>query len=202
MRIVRDQLGSYIYPVHRLDVATSGVLLFALDSSSAARIQAQFAARTITKRYFAIVRGWTSEEGKVDSPLDGAASETAFTRIATMELPAPSKRYATSRYSLAAVEPLTGRRHQIRRHLAHLRHPLVGDTIYGDGTHNRIFRERIPQSGLFLKAYSIQLAHPRSGEELVIRSRWNRAWLEAFDLFGMCPITPERVTRSSVSRLS
>lgn len=198
--MLRDQLHTYLYPVHRIDAATSGVVLFALDSSSAAAIQRQFAQREISKLYFAITRGWVGPEGSIESPLDGAECATSFKRLSAVDLPVHVSHHPTSRYSLVSVEPETGRTHQIRRHFAHLRHPLIGDTIYGDGKHNRFFRGRIPSGGLFLKAYAIAFRHPQTGEPIYIRSRWNRPWLEAFDLFGVCPSGPYAALSASPVR--
>jgi tRNA pseudouridine65 synthase len=194
LAILRNQIGRYLYPVHRLDGATSGVLIFALNSESAALIQAQFQNQTIKKTYFAVVRGWVESDGVIDHPLssDGESenrleSKTSYSRVGQVELPVVIARYPTARYSLVRVHPHTGRMHQIRRHFLHLRHPLIGDTIYGDGKHNRFFRDKIGGSGLFLKAYSLSMTHPVSQMPLTIVSRWNHQWHQMFDLFGICP---------------
>jgi tRNA pseudouridine65 synthase len=187
LAILRKQIDRYLYPVHRLDGATSGVLLFALSAEAASRVQSQFQSQGIRKTYFAVVRGWVEPEGVIDSALDDAPSRTSFSRLGTLELPVEVARYPTSRYSLVRVHPHTGKMHQIRRHFAHIRHPLIGDSIYGDGKHNRFFRDKIVGSGLFLKAYSLALTHPRSGCALKITSRWNHEWHQLFDLFGICP---------------
>jgi tRNA pseudouridine65 synthase len=188
--LLRRQIGSYLYPVHRLDGATSGVLLFALDGEAAAALQQQFQNREITKIYFAMVRGWTDAEGRIESPLSGAESVTHFTRIATTELPVAVGRYPSTRYSLVHVRPETGRMHQIRRHFEHLRHPLIGDSTYGDGPHNRFFKERIPGSSLFLKAHSIAFTHPSTRKMIRLKAPWNHVWHQAFEMFGVCPFTP------------
>ena len=187
LQLLRKQISSYLYPVHRLDGATSGVLLFALDREAAANIQTQFQSREIAKTYYAVVRGWVEPAGKIEYALNEMESSTSFSRIATVELPVAVGRYATSRYSLVQVKPETGRMHQIRKHFSHLRHPLIGDTIYGDGLHNRFFREKIAGSGLFLKAHSLSFKHPSSEKRIQLIARWNHTWHEAFDLFGVCP---------------
>lgn len=190
--LLRRQIDRYLYPVHRIDGATSGVLVFALDSDSASNIQAQFRNHDVRKTYFAIVRGWVGTEGLIDSPLAGAESRTRYQRLATVELPHPVGRYETARFSLVQASPETGRMHQIRRHFAHIRHPLIGDSLYGDGKQNRFFRERITELGenrLFLKAHAIRLKHPATGEPLEIRARWDHSWHRSFDLFGVCPLT-------------
>jgi len=178
---LRDQLGRPVYPAHRLDRATSGVLLFALDPAVHARLASAFEAGEIEKRYVAIVRGWPGAAVTIDYALtrleDDAggreglpprAARTELTRLATVELPVRVDRYPTSRYALVALEPLTGRRHQLRRHLAHIHHPIVGDTTYGQGRHNRLFRERFGSSRLLLHAHSLGLAHPLTGARLAI----------------------------------
>jgi tRNA pseudouridine65 synthase len=180
---LRDQLGRPVYPAHRLDRATSGVLLFALDPAVHARLAAAFEAGAVEKRYLAIVRGWPPPAQLIDHPLSrleeysggqaagpARAAQTALETLATAELAVRVDRYPTSRYALVALEPRTGRRHQLRRHLAHVHHPIVGDTTYGQGRHNRLFRERFASSRLLLHALAVRLAHPVSGAPLEIRS--------------------------------
>lgn len=158
LQLVRDQLGRYVHPVHRLDRATSGVLLLALDVAAARWLAAAFAEREVDKRYLAIVRGWIDEHGLVDYALtdEGAAiavpAVTEFARLAAFELPVAIGPHPTARYSLVEAFPRTGRTHQLRKHFAHLRHPIVGDVNYGDGRHNRLFRERFGVHRLLLHA--------------------------------------------------
>ncbi|MCB1802815.1 MAG: pseudouridylate synthase, partial [Gammaproteobacteria bacterium] len=144
LQMLRDQLGRRVYPVHRLDRATSGVLLFALDAISAQHMVARFDARQVGKEYLAVARGWVDSEGFIDHPVaDQDASATAqpaqtrYRCLARIELPYAVDRYPTSRYSLLTVTPLTGRRQQIRKHFKHISHHLVGDTTHGNGRHNR-----------------------------------------------------------------
>jgi tRNA pseudouridine65 synthase len=188
LAVARDQLGRYVYPVHRLDSATSGVLLFALGPEAASKLAEGFREGLIRKTYVAVTRGWTAEQGLHADDLDDKPSQTRFARIATVELPRPVGRYATSRYSLVRAEPLTGRHHQIRRHFTRASHPLVGDTTYGDGHHNLAMRETLGQAALMLKAYRVDFAHPLTGEPVRIHSLWNGVWQRAFDLFGACPL--------------
>ena len=182
MQRLRDQLGSTVYPVHRLDKATSGVLLFALNAAAARSLGAAFERGAITKRYLAIVRGWPPAALAIDHPLarlhdayePGEPSEelqpavTQLTRLATAELPVCVDRYPVSRYALVALAPRSGRRHQLRRHLKHAGYPIIGDTTYGQGGHNRLFRGRFANDRLLLAAVSLALAHPRTGEWLRI----------------------------------
>lgn len=159
MQMTRDLIGGrHVYPVHRLDRPTSGVLLFALDPVIARALTEAFTQRQVHKEYLALVRGWAPEQGVIDYPLkeqldkiadamsnpDRPAQDavTTFRRLHKVELPhAVSKKHPTSRYSLVRLFPKTGRKHQLRRHMDHLFHPIVGDTTHGDGRHNRFFRE-------------------------------------------------------------
>jgi tRNA pseudouridine65 synthase len=175
MRRLRDALGEWVYPVHRLDRGASGVLLFALDPESARRIGECFARRTVRKRYLAIVRGYAPESALVDHPLGAArgatsAAQTRIRRLGRVELPAPVGRYATARYSLVCAQPLTGRTHQLRRHLAHVSHPIIGDVNHGDGAHNRFFRDHLDCRRLLLHAHRLVLPHPTTGERVTLRA--------------------------------
>lgn len=165
MTLLRDHLGQYVYPVHRLDRSTSGALLFALSKEAARGLQAQFEASTIHKRYIALVRGITPESGTIDHPL--APDKTSEHRPAITDY---SQLGTFERYSLIEARPRTGRLHQIRRHLKHLSHPLIGDVRYGKGEHNRIFRERFGLHRLALHALSIEFAHPRTSEQMSVHA--------------------------------
>lgn len=186
MQIVRGQVGKWVYPVHRLDKATSGVLVFALDPESARRMTRAFTEGEVSKGYVAVVRGYTEEEGRIDHPLrdpwdrmsgeevkggrPGKRSITEYRRLAVVELPEPVGRYATARYSLVAAAPLTGRRHQIRRHMKHVFHPVIGDTTYGDGRQNEFFRRKFKCSRLLLHAFTIAFTHPSTGRCLALQA--------------------------------
>jgi len=163
LQLVRDRLGRHVHAVHRLDRATSGVLLFALDPATARRLQEQIEAGTVAKRYLALVRGIPPESGVIDHPIprdvDGprVPALTEFRRLTTFE-----------RYALVEARPRTGRRHQIRRHFKHLSHPLIGDVRYGKGEHNRLFRDRFGLHRLALHALELAFDHPDTGEPLRI----------------------------------
>ena len=164
---VRDQIDARVFPVHRLDRATSGVLLFALSAEMAARVCASFAEGKTDKTYLALVRGVPPEEILVDHPLPPgedthAARVSAQTRILRREV--------FGRYSLVEARPLTGRLHQVRRHLKHISCPLIGDVNYGKGEHNRLFRECHSLHRLFLHATRLCLPHPAEGGQLHIAS--------------------------------
>jgi tRNA pseudouridine65 synthase len=181
LQIARDLLGQRVYPVHRLDKPTSGLLLFALSPEDAAILTASFTTGKVRKRYLAVCRGITPENGTIDYPLreeqdkidpyrqtgkEPQAAITTYRRLATTELPFAAGRYQTSRYSLVEAEPQTGRRHQIRRHFKHIFHPLVGDVNYGEGRHNRFFREEFNCPRLLLHAAELSLPHPADGKPI------------------------------------
>jgi len=169
---LRDQLGRRVWPVHRLDRATSGVLVFALDSESARQLGQAFMERRVEKRYRAVVRGWTEEYGVIDHPLarhkqaEPREAGTRYRRLASCELPVPVGGFDTARYALVEASPETGRRHQIRRHFKHISHHLIGDTTYGDGRHNRLFREHLRCHRMLLHASRLVLDHPWEGGQL------------------------------------
>jgi tRNA pseudouridine65 synthase len=179
LQMARDLLGQRVYPVHRLDKPTSGLLLFALSPEDAATLTASFTYGQVRKRYLAVCRGIAPIEGVINHPLleeqdrhdpfrqEGKEPQEAITtyrRLAAVELPFSVGRYPTSRYSLLEIEPMTGRRHQIRRHFKHIFHPLVGDVNYGEGRHNRFFREEFNCSRLLLHAAGLTIPHPADGQ--------------------------------------
>ena len=192
MKIVRDQLGQWVYPFHRLDKSTSGVMLFALDSETARSMTEAFTGGEISKSYLAVVRGFTSEAERIDHPLKerrdkmtdqradkdkpGQEAVTEYRRLAVVELPHPVGRYSTARYSLITVFPVTGRSHQIRRHLKHIFHPVLGDTTYGDGKQNDFFRRQFDCRRLLLHACKVQFIHPTTGALLHIRAPLDHAF--------------------------
>ncbi len=182
LQVLRDQIGRRVYPVHRLDKPTSGILLFGLHSEAAGRLQAAFRDRKVSKEYRAVVRGYAPESGTIDYALSDKREKeekrrasdvrppqpavSRFRRLATVELPVASGRHSTSRYSLVQVSPETGRKHQIRRHLDHIAHPIIGDTRYGEGRHNRLFRERYQSHRLLLWASGLEFSHPFGGQQI------------------------------------
>ncbi|MDX5406403.1 MAG: tRNA pseudouridine(65) synthase TruC [Chromatiaceae bacterium] len=199
MQTLRDQLGQHVFPVHRLDRPTSGVLLFALSSDVARILSQQQELKLWRKYYLAVVRGFMAQGGELDyalkEQLDDIADKfartdkapqqavTRYQPLARIELPIPVSKYPAARYSLVALQPLTGRKHQLRRHLAHLRQPIVGDTSHGDGKHNALFKQHFNCRRLLLLAKQLQLPHPVTGETLLIGAGLNE--LESlFSQFG------------------
>jgi tRNA pseudouridine65 synthase len=164
---LRDQIDARVFPVHRLDRATSGVLLFALSAEIAALVGESFAAGKTKKTYLALVRGVPPEEILIDHPLP-PGEDTHAPRVSAQTMVV--RREVFGRYSLVEARPLTGRLHQVRRHLKHISCPLIGDVNYGKGEHNRLFRERYGLHRLFLHATRLRLPHPAQGGELDIVS--------------------------------
>jgi len=174
---VRNQIGKFVFPVHRLDRPTSGILLFALDKSSAKNMMCQFSEHSISKQYLAVVRGHLGN-GILDYPLkkfrdkitdeqvnQDKSPQQAFTEyqcITQTTLPIAVRPYDSSRYTLMKLTPKTGRRHQLRRHMAHLRHPIIGDTSHGDGKHNEMFRNNFGNNRLLLHASFLSFKHPET----------------------------------------
>lgn len=187
VQLARDQIGRRVYPVHRLDKPTSGVLLFALSAEVARALNAQFTAGQVCKTYRAIVRGYIDEAGVIDYALTEVLDRmvdrradpnkaaqpavTRYRRLGTVELAQPVGRYSSARYSLVELQPRTGRKHQLRRHLKHIFHPIIGDTTHGDGRHNQLFRDRFDNRRLLLAATALELIHPVTEKTLSVQAR-------------------------------
>lgn len=165
LQILRDQIGCPVFPVHRLDRPTSGVLLFATSGEMHRLIQEQFTAHTVDKCYLALCRGHDAALTRVDHPLAKREDLEARTAVTDFKLLGHFERYG-----LFEARPRTGRLHQIRRHLKHASHPIIGDVRYGKGEHNRIFRDRFGFHRLALHAASLSLNHPRTQEPLTLRA--------------------------------
>jgi tRNA pseudouridine65 synthase len=199
LQLLRNQIGHYVYPIHRLDKPTSGVLVFALSSEIAKVLSEQFREHHIQKEYMAIVRGYTESQAQIDYDLkvilDKKAdkdrnpnkapqeAQTYYERLATLELPFPISRYPSARYSLVKLLPQTGRKHQLRRHMKHILHPIVGDTKYGRNEHNRLFREKFDCHRLLLHAKKIEFIHPIYQKTIVIEAGYDEVFQKVVDLF-------------------
>jgi tRNA pseudouridine65 synthase len=180
--VVRDMIGKRVYPVHRLDRPTGGVILLAFSSEATRLMAENFGAQAVRKTYLAVVRGYTAAADVIDYPLTKSTDDlgrrkerrsavTRYRRLATAELPHPVGRYPTARYSLVEARPVTGRQHQIRRHMNHISHPILGDRKYGDNQHNRFFNQRYNCRRLLLAATELQFVHPYSQTPVRIRAR-------------------------------
>ncbi|MGL5771770.1 MAG: pseudouridine synthase, partial [Bacteroidales bacterium] len=170
---LRDQTGKFLYPVHRLDRPTSGVVVFAFNADTAAKLAKLFVSHDIKKEYIALVRGWFPDEVNLDYPVknekgNSREASTHFELIGRFELPIPTDRYPTTRFSIVKCLPKTGRWHQLRQHLAHLRHYIINDRVHGDGKCNRIFTEKVGVREMFLHARLLAFAHPDTNQSLEI----------------------------------
>jgi tRNA pseudouridine65 synthase len=190
---VQAQVGGALYLAHRLDRATSGVVLLARSRATAGALGRQFMARSVVKRYLAVVRGWPAVEGVIDYPLpdvrEHAPRKPALTRwrtLATTTVPIALGKYPEQRYALVDVQPETGRYRQIRKHLHHISHHLIGDTSHGRGDHNRLWRMHFGVHRLLLHARSLQLTHPLLGTPLSLQAPLDATWERVLENFGWC----------------
>ena len=189
VQILRNQIGKKVFPVHRLDRKTSGVLVFALSPEATKLLAEQFTERTITKEYWAIVRGFSPQKGIIDKPLKSEKgnlqpSETMFETVATHILNIPMGKYPTCRYSLVKVSPKTGRMHQIRRHFNHINHPIIGDYRHGDYRHNQLFIREFCQNYMYLHAAKLSFEHPFSNQQLTIQAAFQPPFQHIMKEFG------------------
>ena len=196
---VRNQIGQYVYPIHRLDKPTSGVLLFALSKEIAQVLGEAFRNNEIQKEYIAVVRGYVCEKGFIDYPLkqmldtkaekergitkEEQEAQTLYECLATVELPYTVSRYPVARYSLVRLMPQTGRKHQLRRHMKHIHHPIIGDTKHGRGEHNKLFREKFECHRLLLHAVKIIFEHPVTKKNIVIHAHLDEVFKVLFKTF-------------------
>ena len=212
LQLIRDQIGQYVYPVHRLDRPTSGVLLFALTKDVAQKLNEAFASKSngegmgkknseldLTKTYYALVRGYlpiTEQAELIDYSLkekldklgdknvsrDKApqSAKTYYQVIKQASLPVALGKFDSVRYSLVKLLPITGRRHQIRRHLAHLRYPILGDINYGDNKQNPFFIQHFGFKRLMLIAKSLCFIHPITNQKITITAEFDQQWQHVF----------------------
>lgn len=181
VQLLRDQLGQRVYPVHRLDRKTSGVLLFALNEEMNSEMQRRFMNGDMTKVYHAIVRGYTPDAGEIDYPLkrDDGVMQPALTRYETLqrtEVPFAIGKHSTSRYSLIKLTPETGRMHQLRKHMAHMLHPIIGDRPHGCNKQNRYFKNELGVDEMMLHALSLEFVHPLLGQAERIEAPYQPAF--------------------------
>ncbi|PLW84428.1 pseudouridylate synthase [Kineobactrum sediminis] len=189
--------GAHVYPVHRLDRPTSGLLVFARDSDTASALGKAMMAGEVHKTYLAMVRGWTPEQGFIDHPLREEPTDrrrkdepqsvrearTRYRRLAATEIPVEIEGHPTSRYSLVVLYPETGRKHQLRRHMKHVSHPIIGDASHGRGRHNRYFAQRFGQGRLMLAATGMIFQHPVTGARLQLNVKPEASFLQVLSLF-------------------
>lgn len=187
VQLLRDQLGQKVFPVHRLDRKTGGVLLFALDNEINKHMNVAFMERKVAKKYFALVRGFSPESGTIDYPLfdeKGRSHEalTYYKTIERFEVSVPFGKHETSRYSLIEANPETGRMHQLRRHFAHLFYPIIGDRPHGCNKQNKLFLEKWGMNTMLLHAAELMFQHPVTGKEIVVKARLQSEFNRVLDL--------------------
>jgi len=189
--------GAHVYPVHRLDRPTSGLLVFARNPDAARCLGQAMMAGQVRKTYLAMVRGWPAASGMIDHPLREEPADrrrkgeeqpvrparTRFRTLATTEIPVAIETYPTSRYALVELHPETGRKHQLRRHMKHISHPIIGDASHGRGRHNRYFAQRFGQGRLMLAATRIEFMHPQEGQWLVLEAPPEASFQQVLEIF-------------------
>jgi tRNA pseudouridine65 synthase len=188
---LKEQAGANLFLAHRLDRATSGVLLLAKSREIAGELGRLFMARDVAKRYLAVVRGWPAAEGVVDYPLPGVREQgprkpalTRWRTLATTTVPIELGRYPEQRYALVEASPETGRYRQIRKHFHHISHHIVGDTSHGRGDHNRLWRMHFSMHRMLLHAWRLEFTHPVSAMPLMLTAKPDAVWQHVIDRFG------------------
>ena len=187
IQLLRDQINQKVFPVHRLDRKTSGVLLFALNDEMNRMMQEAFMNKKVDKKYLALVRGFTPKTGTIDYALTNEAGKTQdaithYKTIETFDIPVPFGKQLSSRYSLVEVAPETGRMHQIRKHFAHIFHPIIGDRPHGCNKQNKLFLEKWEMSIMLLHAKEISFLHPISHETITIQAEKSDEFLRVLEL--------------------
>lgn len=193
LQLLKNQIGRWVNPVHRLDRKTGGVLLFALDKETEKAMQHAFAENKVQKKYLAIVRGHTPDEQDIDYPLrkDNGVLQDAFTTYRTLqraELDVALGAHATSRYSMVEARPTTGRMHQLRKHFSHIFHPIIGDRTHGCNKQNRMFKQAWNMDTMLLHASELSFQHPVTGIQIHIRAPLQEEFLRVMQLMNWPPI--------------
>lgn len=186
---LRNQIGAKVYPCHRLDRKTSGVLLFALDQDTLTSMNSKFKNGQILKKYLVIVRGFTPDEETINYPLtdhSGGKKEaiTSYKTLGRAEMDIPFGKFKTSRYSLVEVYPKTGRMHQIRKHFAHIFHPIIGDRPHGCNKQNKLFLEKWDMREMLLHAQVLAFQHPETGLQIIIEAQPHNEFIRMSGLLG------------------
>lgn len=190
LQILRDQIGKSVYPAHRLDRKTAGVLLFSLNKEMDSCIQTAFSQNLIKKEYLAVVRGHTNPDGVIDYPLkkeNGTIQDalTNYTTLALTEIDLPFGNFPTSRYSLVLARPQTGRMHQIRKHFAHIFHPIIGDRPHGCNKQNKLWKETFQHDTMLLHAKTLEFQHPKTKENILIQANVQPEFQRALEILGL-----------------
>lgn len=191
LQLLRKQFDNQnFYPVHRLDRKTSGILLLSKTKENIKEFQQLFNNKIITKKYKALVRGYTDKFGIIDTPIKNNETGvykqalTHYSSLQRFELEIPVKPYLTSRYSLIELEPKTGRTHQLRKHLNKIAHPIIGDHKYGNRHHNQMFKNEFNVDNLFLHAYFLEFNHPILSKNIKITLNLPKFWNTTLNCFN------------------
>jgi tRNA pseudouridine65 synthase len=189
LQILRDQLEKHVFPIHRLDRKTSGVLLFALNEEILKVMHRSFAEKKVHKKYLAIVRGFTGDEGTINYSLrkeNGVMQEaiTNYKTLAKTEINVALGKHPTSRYSLLEIQPETGRKHQIRKHMAHILHPIIADRPHGCNRQNKLFKEKFGLMTMMLHAHSVEFIHPADGKQITLTADVNAEFKRMIKTLG------------------
>lgn len=200
---LRDLVDCFLYPVHRLDKPTSGVIAFAKTPEVASQLQIEFSAPESHKRYWLICRGFVAANGIIDHPLKPIAdfkrerkkpkvkpaqeAQTHFRCLAQAEINAAIDKYPQSRFSLVEADILTGRKHQIRRHFKHISHPIIGCPKYGKSRYNQYFSDVLGAPGLMLHAKELEVRHPVTGHVFKVAAPIPERFVKALDYLGIKP---------------
>jgi tRNA pseudouridine65 synthase len=189
LQILRDQIGKKVNPAHRIDRKTGGVLLFAFDKPTEIAMQQQFMENQVKKKYLAILRGYTPDSEEIDYPLrkENGTLQEAFTRYITLkrvELDVALGKHTTSRYSLVEAAPETGRMHQLRKHFAHIFHPIIGDRTHGCNKQNKLFKETWELDTMMLHASELTFTHPVTGLQIVLNAPLQPEFARTMGIMG------------------
>ncbi|AUC84262.1 pseudouridine synthase [Polaribacter sp. ALD11] len=190
LQLIQEEKGLKVYPIHRLDRKTSGIILLAKETTFVSKFQELFTNNEIEKTYYGVVRGFSPEAKTIDSPVKGRDANvhkealTHLKTLAQVTLDVPVKPYDSSRYSLIELKPKTGRMHQLRVHTSKISHPLIGDAKYGDKNHDLMFDENFGWKNMFLHAGKLAFKHPFTNEELVLKATFPDDWISLFEEFS------------------
>lgn len=190
LQLIKNETDLKVYPIHRLDRKTSGVILLAKQKEFVSKFQELFTNNKIQKIYFGVVRGFSPDTKTIDSPVKGRDANVhkeALTYLKTINnitLNIPVKPYDSSRYSLIELLPQTGRMHQLRVHTNKISHPLIGDPKYGDKNHNIMFEDNFGFKNLFLHAGKLEFSHPFTSEKMILKATFPKDWIALFKEFS------------------
>lgn len=184
MKLLRNQIGQFVYPIHRLDRKTTGVLLFALSNEALAEMNKTFQSREVDKEYVAICRGYMDDAGEIDYKLNDKEALTKYETVDKKEIDLPSGKFQTSRYSLVRFFPVTGRTHQIRKHAAHIFHPILADRPHGCNKQNKLWLDTFGLNELTLHARSLTFIHPYSSERIYIKADFSESFTKTANTIG------------------